>query len=186
MQKRVSAEKMAAVKRYEKVHEHTIKDYDFKPGELVLVRHTKVEKSLNSKMEPRYLGPMVVVRRTQGGSYLVCELNGAMYPGKVGQFRVIPYEARKSIKLSKKIEDLIDMPKAQIDALATRKIEREIYTGKDLQFDRVHLNPDWENESQEESSEEYENANDEYEAEFENDTEAYDEDNPRRSKRTKP
>ena len=185
MRQRVSAEKIAAVRRYEKVHEHTIKNYDFKPGELVLIRHTKIEKSLNTKMEQRYLGPMVVVRRTRGGSYLVCELNGAMYPGKVAQFRVVPYEARKSIKLSKKIEDLIDMPKSEIDALASRKIERDIYTGKDLQFDRVRLNPNWDNSSDEESSDEYNSEIDEYEAELEDDHADYDEDNPRRSKRGK-
>src|ERR1700753_2799659 len=108
-------------------------------------------------METRYLGPMVVVRRTQGGSYLVCELNGAMYPGKVAQFRVVPYEARKSIVLSKKIEDLIDMPKAKIDALAEKRIKRDVYTGKDLQFDRINLNPNWDKDSSDEesSSEEY-------------------------------
>jgi hypothetical protein len=45
-----------------------------------------VEKSLNKKLEPRYLGPMVIVRRTKGGSYIVCEMNGVVYPGKVGVF----------------------------------------------------------------------------------------------------
>jgi hypothetical protein len=185
MRQRVSAEKIAAVQRYERVHEHTIKDYNFKPGNLILVRNTKVEKSLNTKMEPRYLGPMVVVRRTQGGSYLVCELNGAMYPGKVAQFRVIPYEARKSIKTSKKIEDLIDMPKAQIDALAEkkRKIRGTVYTGKDLQFDRIRLNPNWEDES--ESSEEHISDKDEYDFQLEEDEPDYDEDKPRRSRRSR-
>ena len=186
MRLRVSAEKLAAVRRYERVHEHTIKNYDFKPGDLILIRNTKVEKSLNTKMETRYLGPMVVVRRTQGGSYLVCEMNGAMYPGKVAQFRVIPYEARKSIKLSKRIEDLIDMPSSQIDALAEKRVQRETYTGKDLQFDRISLNPDWDKDKSEsdESFDEYE-SDEEEEYNLANDDDVnFDEDNPRRSKRT--
>ena len=89
---------------------------------------------------------MVVVRRTKGGSYIVCELNGAVYPGKVGVFRVIPYFARKSIQLKHKIEELIDLSKAELDELMAQKEEKDKSYGRDLQFDGVNLNPNWENE----------------------------------------
>ena len=145
MRDRVDAEKLEAVKRYAREHEHTIKDYNFQPGDLVLIRNMRVEKSLNRKMNPKYLGPMVV-RRTKGGSYIVCELNGAVYPGKVGAFRVIPYFARKSIHLKHKIEELIDLSKAELDELVAQKEEKDKSYGRDLQFDRVNLNPNWENE----------------------------------------
>ena len=142
----MNAEKLEAVKWYAREHEHMIKDYDFQPGDLVLIRKTRVEKSLNRKMNPKYLGPMVVVRRTKGGSYIVCELNGAVYPGKVGAFRVIPYFARKSIRLKHKIEELIDLSKAELDELVAQKEEKDKSYGRDLQFDGVNLNPNWESE----------------------------------------
>lgn len=76
----------------------------------------------------------------------MCELNGAVYPGKIGVFRVIPYFARKSIRLKHKIEELIDMSKEELDALVARKEEKDKSYGRDLQFDGINLNPNWENE----------------------------------------
>ncbi|SJL14307.1 uncharacterized protein ARMOST_17763 [Armillaria ostoyae] len=60
-------------------------------------------------MEPRYLGPLVVIRRTKGGSYVLAELDGSIVGGTVAQFRVIPYHVRHSVELPKKIHDLIDV-----------------------------------------------------------------------------
>ncbi len=142
MRLRVDKEKLEAVRRYERIHKYTIKDYDFKPGELVLIRNTRIEKSLDKKAKLKYLGPMVVVRRTKGGAYLVCELNGAMYPGKVGQFRVIPYEARRRIALSEDVEKLIDMSKEELDKLAAEDDEVDDWKGKDLQFGDMRLDSD--------------------------------------------
>ena len=144
MRERVDAEKLKAVKRYEQEHANTIKDHNFQPGDLVLIRNTRVEKSLNKKLDPKYLGPMVIVRQTLGGSYVVCELNGAVYPGKIGAFRVIPYFARKSIHLKHKIEQLIDMSKEDLDKLVARKEKKDSEHGRDLQFGSIRLNPDWE------------------------------------------
>src|SRR5882724_11630747 len=56
----------------------TIQDYDFPVGSLVLVRNSHIEKELNRKTKPRFLGPMVVVHWTQGGAYILAELNGAV------------------------------------------------------------------------------------------------------------
>ena len=50
-----------AALRFEKEHQATIHDFDFKAGALILIRNTAIEKSLNRKMRPRYLGPLVVV-----------------------------------------------------------------------------------------------------------------------------
>lgn len=185
MRQRVSAEKLAAVKRYERVHEDTIEDYDFQPGDLVLVRNTQVEKSLNSKMDYRYMGPMVVVRRTKpGGSYLICELNGAMLSGKIAQFRVIPYESRKKITLSDKIEKLIDLSPEKLEALARAKEDAE-YKGKDLQFHKVSkLNPDWAVIDPELLPTEYEDPEEPPEEDL-GPARVYDAENPRRSSRTR-
>jgi hypothetical protein len=182
MRERVDAEKLEAVKKYARDYEHSIKDYNFQPGDLVLIRNTRVEKSLNRKMKPKYLGPMVVVRRTKGGAYIVCELNGAVYPGKVGAFRVIPYFARKSIRLKHKIEELIDMSKTDLDSLVAEMEEKDKAYGRDLQFDGINLNPNWETEDPADLSDEP------LEPEFED--EEYDPEmqvskGPRRSKRLK-
>ena len=83
------------------------------------MRNTRVEESLDSKMEPRYLGPLVVIRRTRGGSYVLAELDGSLVGGTVAQFRVIPYHVRHSIELPKKIHDLIDVSPQTLKELVT-------------------------------------------------------------------
>ncbi|KDQ28569.1 hypothetical protein PLEOSDRAFT_1016215, partial [Pleurotus ostreatus PC15] len=71
----------------------------FKPGDLVLVRNIKTEKDLSGKMKARYIGPMVVVRRTKGGSYVLSELDGAVSTLRFGAFRVVPYYPRSRSSL---------------------------------------------------------------------------------------
>jgi len=73
---------------------HKITDHDFAPVSLVLVRNSKVENELNRKTKPRYLGPMVVLRRTTGGSYLLAELDGAVSRLQYAAFRLVPYFPR--------------------------------------------------------------------------------------------
>lgn len=154
MRERVTAEKRAAVRRYEVAHEHTIKDYNFLPGDLVLVRNTMVEKSLNTKMATRYLGPVIIIRRTHGGSYVVAEMDGSVFQNKIGQFRVVPYAARKSIKLPDNIHDLIDLSPETLESMIKDE-GVELYAGRDYQFENVRLGVnDNYTEPQEESDEE--------------------------------
>jgi hypothetical protein len=142
MRERVTKEKLAALLRYEKIHKATIKDYKFKPGDLVIIRNTRIEKSLNKKAKMRYIGPLIVVRRTRGGSYLLCEMNGAMWTGRVAAFRVLPYMPRKAIQHPQHIEDLIDMSSEELDEMQAKAEERDAAFGRDLQFDGVDLNSD--------------------------------------------
>src|SRR5882757_2451618 len=76
-----------------------IRDFDFKAGDLVLVRNTAIEKSLNCKMRAHYLGPLVVVSRKKGGAYIICELDGSVFNRPIATFRVIPYFACKAITI---------------------------------------------------------------------------------------
>jgi hypothetical protein len=107
---KITAARRKAALRFEDEHAATIKDFNFKRGDLVLVRHTAVEKSLNRKMRPRYTGPEIVVARNRGGAYILCELNSTVFDRPVAAFRVIPYKARKKITL----------PAAAIDISAER------------------------------------------------------------------
>jgi hypothetical protein len=88
-----------AALRFEKEHSATIRDFDFKASTLVLMRNTAIEKALNRKMRPRYLGPLIVVSRNKGGAYIVCELDSTLYHNPVVAYHVIPYFARDYIKL---------------------------------------------------------------------------------------
>ncbi|KAG7441561.1 uncharacterized protein BT62DRAFT_907959 [Guyanagaster necrorhizus] len=145
MRERVSKNKLDAVLRYEREYKATIVDHDFKSGRLVLMRNSRVEDSLDSKMDPRYLGPLVVIRRTKGGSYILAELNGSVLGGRVAQFRVIPYHARQKIELPQKIHDLIDVSPQTLEELVNddKSVKQEYQyqpLGKNLYgIDRIQL-----------------------------------------------
>ena len=83
-----------SVRQFERQYEGTIRDFDFRPGALVLVRNSSIETDLGRKAKPRYVGPMVVVRRTQNGSYRLAELDGTISNLHFAAFRLVPYHAR--------------------------------------------------------------------------------------------
>ena len=99
----MSEQKIKRLLKYERDHKAIIKDYKFKLGNLILVRNTAIEKSLDKKMKARYLGPMVVIRCTKGGSYVIAELNGTLWQQKVGAFHCVLYFACRSIELPKNV-----------------------------------------------------------------------------------
>ncbi|KAG5640152.1 hypothetical protein DXG03_000908 [Asterophora parasitica] len=86
-----------ATLQFKCIHARTVRDFDFQPGSLVLMCNTKVEKSLNRKMRPQYLGPLVIVSQNHSSAYIVCELNGSILHQPVATFRLLPYLTRESI-----------------------------------------------------------------------------------------
>ncbi|EDR02550.1 uncharacterized protein LACBIDRAFT_309516 [Laccaria bicolor S238N-H82] len=138
MRERVTLEKVKRVAKYELSHRHKISGRMYKPGDLVLIRNSQVSSSLNSKMQPRYLGPMIVVRRTKGGSYIVCELDGSVNHNKIGAFRVIPYFARERIDLPEHFSTLIDASNEELDEIENTGVE-ERPNARDYYFEGVNL-----------------------------------------------
>jgi hypothetical protein len=105
--------RVQAAVRFEKEHANTIKDFDFKLGDLVLARNTAIEKALNRKMRPRYLGPLIVISRNKGGAYILAELDGSVFDRPIAAFRVIPYHARTSIELPP-LNELLDISRQRL------------------------------------------------------------------------
>jgi len=117
--------RIQAALRFERDHANTIHNFAFKLGDLVLIRNTRIEKSLNRKMRARYLGPLIVISRNHGGAYILCELDGSLLHRPVAAFRVIPYFARKTMQIPP-LDDLLDVSTARLRELeASNKMDPE-------------------------------------------------------------
>jgi hypothetical protein len=85
------------------------------------------------------------------------------------------------LDLSEDILGRIDLSKEVLDDLVAEGDEPDEYYGKDMQFHRVNLRPDWQEMDPDELSEEY-ISEDEVDYAMEPEV-VYDEENPRRSRR---
>ena len=91
-------------KRY---HTRLTRDW-YEPGTLVLIRNTAVEKEMDRKAKPRYLGPYQVARRTRNGAYILQELDGTLLRQRIAAFRVIPYISRRQLPHMLHAQDAMD------------------------------------------------------------------------------
>jgi hypothetical protein len=85
-----------------------MRSYDFRVGDLVLMRNTTIEKALNRKMRARYLGPLIFISHNRGGACILAELDGSLLYRPIAAFRVIPYFAREHINIPP-LEELLDV-----------------------------------------------------------------------------
>jgi hypothetical protein len=103
---RIAKSRWQNKERFEKEHANTVFEGTYAPGTLVLIRNSPVEKELDRKHKPRWLGPMVVIRRTKGGSYILAEEDGTISQTRYAAFRVVRYHLREG--LSFKLGDFVD------------------------------------------------------------------------------
>ena len=94
--KRLAATRFKSKEQFEKRYVRRLTKNVYQPGDLVLVRNSKVEKELDRKTKPRYNGPFRVIRRTNKGSYVLEELDGTVSRRGIAGFRLLPYITRNS------------------------------------------------------------------------------------------
>ena len=99
MQQKATEYRLRNIHCWEQDHIARIIDFDFKPSALVLIRNSCTVETLSRKTKPRYLGPMVAVRKTKGSSYIVAELDGAQSQLRTAAYRLIPYLPRERTEL---------------------------------------------------------------------------------------
>ena len=139
LRQRKYADRIASARAFEEKHEKSIRAYNFKKGQMVLMRNSAVEKSLNRKTRVRYLGPLVVVSRNKGGAYILAELDGAVFDRPIAAYRVIPYIARaEQVAVP---DGVLDVPPARI-----REMEASEDSGEE---DAEHASVEWAHERDE-------------------------------------
>ena len=111
---KVYSARLDAAKRFELAHKHTMHNYNFEQGNLVLMRNTQIEKALNQKMRAWYLGPLIVIDRNYRGAYILCEPDGSVLHRPVAAFWLLPYLAQKSIPLPL---NFLNIDSEQLEAL---------------------------------------------------------------------
>ena len=83
--------------QFEKRYETRLSRNSYDPGDLVLIRNSAVEKELDRKTKPRYLGPYEVIGRSRNNAYALRDLNGAILRHTIAGFRILPYIDRNEI-----------------------------------------------------------------------------------------
>jgi len=108
MREKVTKEKIRRTLQLERDLQHKIEEFDLGPGSLVLVKNSAIEMSADRKMKPRYLRPVVVVRKLQGGTYILAELSSPVWQNKVAAFRVLLYLSRRKLNFNLEVKELLD------------------------------------------------------------------------------
>jgi hypothetical protein len=96
-----------SAEEFTKQFEYSIREWNFEPGRLVLVRNSQIEMDLGRKWKPRYLGPLVVVKRNRNGAYQLAELDGTISKLKFAAKRIIPYHLQSAASIPIASEDIL-------------------------------------------------------------------------------
>ena len=121
LQTKVYVACVQAATRFEKENTNNIKDFNFKSGDLVLVRNTTIDKSLNRKMRMHYLGPLIVLAQNKVGAYIVAELDGSVFDRPATAFCIIPYFVHTHINLPP-LNELLDISNCCLQELKDSEV----------------------------------------------------------------
>ena len=85
--------------QFERKYARRIQEEGFQPGTSVLIRNNPIENSVSieRKTANRYMGPYLIERQTQGGSYILTEMDGSLLRHHVAAFRLVPYIQQKDL-----------------------------------------------------------------------------------------
>ncbi len=122
---RLTQSRMRSKEQFEKRYAKRITHRIYQEGDWVLIRNSAVEKELDRKTKPRYLGPYVIVRRTKGGSYVIRELSGAISRRGIAAFRIIPYIVREGIPALETLQDVYSEEENSAEGLADEDDDME-------------------------------------------------------------
>jgi len=123
MRKKVTKEKIWRTLQLERDLQHKIQEFNLEAGSLVLVKNSVIEMSADRKMKPRYLGPIVVVRKLRRDAYILAELDGSVWQNRVAAFRVISYLSRKKIDFTREVQGLLDVSEEDLKELVAGREE---------------------------------------------------------------
>jgi hypothetical protein len=128
IEERVAKSRYASIEQFRRDNINRIREQEFKPGTLVLVRNMKQEHNLSAKHLPRYYGPMVVISKTKHKSYRLGELDGSVSSKGYAGFRLIPYYARDPTNIPvTQIFDAQDLNRMETEDLAINDEEDREY-----------------------------------------------------------
>ena len=127
MREKVTKEKIRRTLQLERDLQHKIEEFNLGPGSLVLVKNSAIEMLADRKMKPRYLGPMVVMRKLHGGAYILAELDGSVWQNKVAVFRVLLYLSRRKLNFNSEVKELLDASEENLRELAAES-DRDNHT----------------------------------------------------------
>jgi len=129
MREKVTKEKIRRTLQLERDLQHKIEEFNLGPGSLVLVKNSAIEMLADRKMKPRYLEPIVVMRKLHGGAYILAKLDGSVWQNKVAAFRVLLYLSRRKLNFNSEVKELLDASEENLRELAA-ELDRDNHTRK--------------------------------------------------------
>jgi len=124
MREKVTKKKIRRTLQLERNLQYKIKKFNLGPRSLVLVKNSAIEMSVD---KPRYLGPIVVVRKLQGGTYILAELDSSVWQNKVAAFRVLLYLSKRKLNFNSEVKELLDALEKNIREFAA-KLDKDNHT----------------------------------------------------------
>jgi len=85
--------------------------------------------SVDRKMKPRYLGPMIVVKKLQEGAYILAELDGSVWQNS------IPYLLRKKMDFMREVQELLDASEENLKELTAGREEISLENADTITID---------------------------------------------------